>query len=243
MNTLRVVCVALVATARYGAEILWATWRRAPDLAETCHRAPRRWAAALLRAGRVEVRLSGAEHLHATGPGILVANHESWFDVLALAAHLPVSYCFVGKAELTRIPVFGPAWQACGNIPIDRSDHDAAVRSLDRAGEQLRRQAGVVILFPEGTRSPDGHMLPFKKGAFVLALKLGVPVIPVGIGGSRDVMPKGRWRVRPGTIRVRVGPPIAVEGLDEADRDELVARARAVVEALRNRDIGSGTTP
>lgn len=243
MNTLRTIAVALVATARYGAEILWATWRKAPDLADTCHRAPRQWAASLLRAARVDVQLSGAEHLHATAAGILVANHESWFDVLALAAHLPVPYCFVGKAELTRIPLFGPAWQACGNIPIDRSDHDAAVRSLDRAGEQLRRQGGVVILFPEGTRSADGHMLPFKKGAFVLALKLGVPVIPVGISGSRPIMPKGRWRVRPGTIRLRIGPPLAVEGLDEEDRDRLVARARAVVEQLRNRDIGAGGSP
>ncbi len=243
MNTLRVLVVGLAATVRYGAEILWATWRRAPHLAETCHRAPRRWAAALLRAGRVEVDLTGVENLLEAGPGILVANHESWFDVLALAAHLPVPYCFVGKEELTRIPVFGPAWQACGNIPIDRRDHDAAVRSLDRAGEQLRRQGGVVILFPEGTRSPDGRMLPFKKGAFVLALKLGVPLLPVGISGSRDVMPKGRWRVRPGTIRVRLGPALPVDGLDEADRDALMGRARAVVEALRSGDIGAGGKP
>jgi 1-acyl-sn-glycerol-3-phosphate acyltransferase len=143
----------------------------------------------------------------------------------------------VGKQELTAVPVFGPAWQACGNIPIDRRDHDAAVRSLDRAGALLRRDGGVIIMFPEGTRSPDGAMLPFKKGAFVLALKLGVPVIPVGLSGSRAVLPKGRWRVRPGTIRVRIGEPIPVDGLGEGDRDALLARTRTVVEALRRGEL------
>lgn len=238
MTTLRVILVGLVATLRYGVEVLWASWRRSPTLAETCHWVPRRWAGALLRAGRVDVDVRGVEHLPTEGAGILVANHESWYDVLVLAAHLPVPYCFVGKAELTRVPVFGPAWEACGNIPIDRSDREGAIRSLDRAGEQLRRRGGVVILFPEGTRSPDGDLLPFKKGAFVLALKLGVPVIPVGIVGSRDVMPKGSWRIKPGRVRLEIGAPIAVAGLTEDDRDALIERTRVVVNALRKGEIG-----
>jgi 1-acyl-sn-glycerol-3-phosphate acyltransferase len=237
VRTIWVVLVCAVATARYGFLILWVSWRRSPRLAELCWSVPRAWAGTLLRAASVRVEMTGVEHLAPDRPGILVANHESWFDVLALGAHLPVAFRFVGKQELTAVPVFGPAWQACGNIPIDRRDHDAAVRSLDRAGALLRRDGGVIIMFPEGTRSPDGAMLPFKKGAFVLALKLGVPVIPVGLSGSRAVLPKGRWRVRPGTIRVRIGEPIPVDGLGEGDRDALLARTRTVVEALRRGEL------
>jgi 1-acyl-sn-glycerol-3-phosphate acyltransferase len=237
VRTLRAVVVALFATAWYGAKILWASWRRSPELERLCRSVPRDWAATLLRASGVEVTLSGVHHLRAERAGILVANHESWFDVLVLAAHLPVSYCFVGKKELVSIPVFGPAWRACGNIPIDRHDRDAAIEALDRAGARLRQDGGVVILFPEGTRSPDGDLLPFKKGPFMLALKLGVPVIPVGLSGSRRVMPKGSWRIRPGPVQVRIGRPIPVAGLGEDDRDALLGRTRAVVEALRKGEI------
>ena len=237
MRTVWVILVAVVVTVRYGVRTLWAAWRRSPRMDEVCWQVPRAWAGALLRAGGVRVEMTGVEHLSAHEAGILVANHESWYDVLALGAHLPVTFRFVGKKELTRVPLFGPAWQACGNIAIDRSDHEAALRSLDRAGELLRQGGGVVILFPEGTRSPHRDMLPFKKGAFMMALQLGLPLIPVGISGSREVMPKGSLRIRPGTIHVRIGEPIPVAGLTEADRDGLMARTRAVVDALRKREL------
>ena len=177
--------------------------------------------------------MEGLEHLDPPRPAVLVANHESWFDVFALAGHLPVDYRFVGKKELTRVPFFGPAWVACGNIPIDRSDRRAAIASLKSAGETMRRDNALLVMFPEGTRSSDGVLLPFKKGAFVLALELGVPVIPVGVSGGRERMPKGAFLVRPGRMTVRIGPPLEVEGWTPADRDRLIALARAEVQRLQ----------
>lgn len=226
--------MALVTTGWYASRILLAALRRSPDLRELSQEIPRRWARGILRAARVPVEVTGLENLPDEGSAILVANHESWFDVFALVASLPVDYRFVGKVELTRIPLFGPAWVASGHIAIDRRDREKAIESLARAGEILHREPVVVVMFPEGTRSPDGELLPFKKGAFVLAGQTGVPLVPTGIRGSRAVMPKGSWRVRPGTIRVRIGHPIATTGMGAEERDRLLAAARASVQELRS---------
>lgn len=233
MTTLRVLAAAVLTTFEWGWKIMWATWRKRPDRFEVYRRAPGGWSSAFLRAGRVDVVLEGAEHIVPGRPAVLVSNHESWFDVFALATHLPGDCRFVGKKELTRVPIFGPAWLACGHIAIDRSDRAAAIRSLDEAGRRAREEGAVIVLFPEGTRSRTRRMLPFKKGAFVLALKLGVPVIPVGVSGGREVMAPGSWRITPGTIHIRIGEPIPVEGLGTRDRDVLVQRARTAVERLR----------
>ncbi len=191
---------------------------------------PKSWTRSLLTAGGVKVEVEGIENL--IEPAVLVCNHVSWYDVFALVTHLPVDARFVGKREIAKIPFFGPAWLASGHIPIDRSDRRSAIDSLNRAGEILRNEGGVVVMFPEGTRSPDGELLPFKKGAFMLALQLGVPVIPTAVLGSREIMPKGRMRVKPGTMKIRIGQPIPVEGLTESDRDILVQRARERIRAL-----------
>ena len=233
MNTLRVYVVGVFATLYQAGRVVLAAWRRSPHMACVCRSAPRRWASAILRAARVQVELEGFEHLPEGTPAVLVANHESWFDVFALAAHLPVEYRFVAKKELASIPVFGSAWRACRHVSIDRSDRTAAIRSLEVARESVHADGVVMVMFPEGTRSTTSEMLPFKKGAFVLALQLGVPVIPVGISGSRPIMPKGAIRVRPGTVKVRVGEPIPVEGMGERDRNRLLAQVRSAVEELR----------
>jgi len=217
----------------HASRILWAGFRKSPRFPEIAREAPKTWARAILRAARVEVELVGREHLASGGPAVLVANHESWFDVFALVAHLPVDYRFVGKIELTRIPLFGAAWQAAGHIAVDRGDRQRAIASLDHAGEVLRRDRAVVVMFPEGTRSPDGNLLPFKKGAFVLAAQAGVPLIPAGIGGSREVMEKGSFRIRPGTVRIAFGPPVPTDGCGVERRDELLIKCRDQVERLR----------
>lgn len=233
LNTLRVWGVAVVTTVWYASRILWAAFRRSPDFPEVAQELPRRWARGILRAGRVRVEVSGMEHLPRDRSVLLVANHESWFDVLALVACLPVEYRFVGKVELTRIPFFGPAWLSAGHIAIDRTDRQRAIQSLESAGEVLHRGRVVVVMFPEGTRTADGELLPFKKGAFVLAAQTKVPLVPAGIGGSRAVMPKGSFLIRPGTVRVRVGEPIATEATGADARDRLLAQAREAVEELR----------
>lgn len=235
LNTARTIVVGLTTMVWYASRIIVASFTRSPRLREIASMEPRKWAHHILRAARVEVKLVDGHRLASGGPAVLVANHESWFDVFALVAHLPVDYRFVGKVELTRIPFFGRAWLAAGHIPVDRGDRQRAIASLDHAGEILHRDKAVVVMFPEGTRSPDGDLLPFKKGAFVLAVQAGVPVIPLGVRGSRDVMPKGSFRIRPGTVELHVGEPISTEGMTVQDRDDLLVEARARVELLRGR--------
>jgi 1-acyl-sn-glycerol-3-phosphate acyltransferase len=205
--------------------------------------ASRSWARWILRSSGCTVRVEGVEHLRPDEPQILVGNHQSWFDVFAVAAHIPKSFHFVAKKELERVFLFGRAWKAAGHISIDRADQAAAIQSLDRAGRQLREENSAVVLFAEGTRSPTDALLPFKKGAFMLALHTGVPIIPFAVAGSRRVFPKGSWRVRPGPIIVRFGPAIPTADLDRERRDTLLARVRDEVQAMRDearRTLGPG---
>ncbi len=230
LNMLRLIPVALVSTIWHGITIVRVARRTELDRDPRLVELPKSWTNSLLRAGGVRVEMEGLENL--VEPAVLVCNHVSWYDVFALVTHLPVDARFVGKKEIAKIPFFGPAWLASGHIPIDRSDRRAAIRSLEQAGETLRKHGGVVVMFPEGTRSADGELQPFKKGAFMLALQLGVPVIPAAVTGSRRIMRKGSPLVHPGTMKVRIGAPIPVEGMTVDDRDVLVERAHDAVKVL-----------
>jgi len=233
IRSIWVYLIGSLVTLWVGGGVALADLLRSGRMARVCHDAPRRWSRGILWAAGTRVEFEGLEKLTRGGPQVLVANHESFFDVFALAAHLPVDYRFVAKEELGRIPVFGHAWKTCGHISINRGDRTAAVGSLDEAGRRIRDENVTIIMFPEGTRSPSGRLQSFKKGAFVLALQMGVPVVPVGIVGSRDVLPKAGWPVRKGTIRIRVGEPIPVEGLGMADRDSLVQDSWEQVAVLK----------
>src|SRR5262245_15529867 len=160
---------------------------------------------------------------------VYAANHQSQFDIPALVLTMPVDFRIVAKRSLLYVPVFGWALWLAGFIFIDRANRDQAIRSLDRAALRLRRGTSVAI-FAEGTRSPDGTLLPFKRGGFVLAIQAGVPVVPVTITGGREVMPKGRLRIRPGVIAVHFGAPIETKDYSYETRDALIARVRADIE-------------
>ena len=234
MLRLLLITVAIVpATVWYGVPMIWAAIRGSDDLPCICDSGPRRWSKLLLSLAGVRVVLENEGAIDPDQPQILVANHVSWFDVLALAAHLPGRYLFVAKRELERVPLFAHAVRGCGHIFIDRTDRNRAVESLSRARERLEEERPTIIMFPEGTRSRTGALQPFKKGAFVLSIQTGVEVIPAAISGSRDVMKKGSFLIHPGTIRVRFGEPIDVAGLEFEDRNELTARAREAVAALQ----------
>lgn len=193
------------------------------------------WARAVLWASGTPVSLHGADDVDWREPQVLVSNHVSWYDVFAIAAVLPVAYHFVAKKELERIPLFGMAWKAAGHISVDRSNRQSAVASLRRAGEKIRRERGTVVIFPEGTRSRTGELQPFKKGAFVLAVEAGVPIVPTVVRGSFDIMPPGRWMVRPRRIHLHFCPPVPTSGYTPGQIDLLVARVRdAMLEALRD---------
>lgn len=235
IRTAWVAVVTLVLTVFWGTVVIGWRLLRLRGMRRICGTCPARWARSIVRASGVRVEMEGLERLGGRDGQVLVANHESWYDVLVLTGYLPVDFRFVAKKELARIPFFGGAWQACGHIAIDRRDRDAAIRALEEARRQVGEEgeAPTVVIFPEGTRSPDGALHGFKKGAFVLAIRAGVPVVPAAILGTRAVMPKDSWRIRSGTVRVRIGEPIPVEGLTHGDRNELAATAREAVAALR----------
>lgn len=192
----------------------------------------RLWARSILRASGTPVTVEGAEHIREDRPQIIAANHQSWYDIFALAVHLPKHYRFVAKKELEWIPIFGTAWKVAGHISIDRSDRTAAIRSLDRAGELMREDNSAVIIFPEGTRSLDGRMLPFKKGAFMLALHTGVEIVPTALIGTFQIHRKHGWRIRPGPIILRFGEPVSAARYAAQNRDELVDEVRSRIEGL-----------
>lgn len=234
----------LALTLRYGIPIILASiFGARKTLDRMADRTPRRWARGILRAAGCRVKLEGVGHLRRDEPRIIVSNHQSWFDVFALAAHLPVRYRFVAKKELTRIPVFGAAWQALGHVSIDREDRSAAIEALDQAAQGIHQEAVAVVIFPEGTRSPTGELQPFKKGAFVLAIQAGVPVVPVAVTGTHEIMPKGSWRVSPGEIRVRLGEPLSTDELVHRDREDLMNRAWRAVAVLKGEIGGSDGEP
>jgi 1-acyl-sn-glycerol-3-phosphate acyltransferase len=190
------------------------------------------WARWMIWASGSRIKIEGMEHLRLDRPQIIASNHQSWFDVWALAAIIPKRYRFIAKEELRRIPLFGLAWASAGHISINRQDRAKAIRALDEAAELMRSDNSTVVIFPEGTRSPSGELLPFKKGAFMMALRTGIEIVPAAVLGSRAVQKKGDWRVRPGTIIVRFGPPIDSSQYDEAHREELMIVVRERIEHM-----------
>jgi 1-acyl-sn-glycerol-3-phosphate acyltransferase len=191
------------------------------------------WCRLVLWTAAVRVESVGRANLPANGSYILVANHQSYLDPCGLVRALGSVPRFVTKRELCAVPVFGQAVRALGQIVIDRSDPESAKRTIEAAAQTL--PGGVqVCFFAEGTRSVDGSIGPFKKGAVVLGLQTGLPLVPVSISGSRHLMSKGSLVVRPGgRIRVVFGTPVPTAGAPFERRDALTAALRdAVIRAF-----------
>ncbi|MBP2646829.1 MAG: acyltransferase [Gemmatimonadetes bacterium] len=192
---------------------------------------PRDWVRGLLRAARIEVRVRGGEHVEGLGTCVYCANHVSAVDPGALLEALPGSVRFVAKRSLFHVPVFGTALKLSGQIPVDRSNRDAAMDAFSEATRILKDGVSAAI-FVEGTRSRDGRLQPFKKGAFVLAINLQVPCVPVYLAGTRPLMRPGELAPRPGTVEVRIGEAIPTTGLNYEDRDALRERCWQAMSAL-----------
>ena len=192
----------------------------------------RTWGRLLLWASGVHVTVLGKEHLPPDRPQIVASNHQSWYDVFAIAANIPKKFRFVAKEELGRIPIFGRAWRTAGHISVNRKDRLQAIRALEQYGELVRQDNSAIVIFPEGTRSRDGTLLPFKKGAFMLALHTHVDIIPTVVVGGRAILKKGDWRVRSGRLILRFGEPIPTIGYDENNRDHLIALVRSRIEHM-----------
>jgi 1-acyl-sn-glycerol-3-phosphate acyltransferase len=183
-------------------------------------RYPRQWARLFCLIAGVRVTIEGADKLQPQTGYIYCANHLSQFDIFSFQGYFPLSFRWLAKEELFKVPFLGRAMTNAGAIAINRSHGREAVKSLQQAAERIKAGTSILI-FPEGTRSPDGMLQPFKGGAMLLAIKAGVPIVPVAFVGSYAVLPKGAFFPRPGTITIKVGDPVSVSGSSNKDKQAL----------------------
>ncbi len=195
----------------------------------------RGWGTWGLRAAGLRADVRGLERVPPDRVVVYASNHSSLFDILTLYAVLPGSVRFVAKHELARIPLFGRAMVRSGNLVIDRTHPRAAHEAYQRAAEVMATLGVSVIVFPEGTRSRTGDLLPFKAMPFSLAIAAGAPVVPVYVHNTFQILPKGAWRLRRFPIQVRIGAPIETTGYTLDDRDTLRDVTRAAIAAFRAR--------
>ena len=180
------------------------------------------WAHWILWGAGIRVRITGLEHLPAH-PVVMIGNHQGLLDILALIQNLPHPPVFVAKKELFSIPIFGPALHFLGHIPIDRKDSAKAIQSIQMGTAQLKKNNQQIVFFPEGTRTRDGSLGEFKKGAFVFALESHLPLVPFVIRGSYEALPPGKKIVRSGWIDVEFLSPVDTRDYPVADKERLRA--------------------
>jgi len=197
----------------------------------SAHQVARLWGKTLLLFSGVKVELSGdLESIKTDKSYIFMANHQSAFDIFVLLAYLPVTFRWVAKEELFKIPIFGPSMRRAGYIPINRANPRDAIKSINEAARKIHEGVSVVV-FPEGTRSEDGKLLPFKSGGFVLSIKSRAPIVPTALIGTFEVKPKGRFWVHPQTVTILLGAPIETKSYKTRDKDAL---KDAVFNAMSN---------
>lgn len=192
---------------------------------------PRFWGRIITRVSGVKVYVEGLEQLVYGRPYIFAANHQSQFDIFALQGYLSVDFRWMAKKELFRIPVFGRAMKAGGYIEVDRAHGRQAIKSLDEAAKRIADGTSVII-FPEGTRSPDGNLMSFKAGGMVIAIKSGVPLVPMAIIGTHKILAKGCFLVEAGDVLIRVGTPIETSSYCMKQKHELAERLHDAVAGL-----------
>lgn len=181
---------------------------------------------ALWMAG-VRVRVEGLEHIPA-GVCVFVANHASNADPPAVVGAIPRRVALLAKREVFRVPILSRALLLASFVPVDRTNREAAIQSVDEAIGHLRKGISYLV-FPEGTRSHDGRLRQFKKGTFVMAIRAGVPVVPIAVIGSQRIMKKGSSALYPGEVVVRFLPAVATRGNADERKDELMRQVQATI--------------
>jgi 1-acyl-sn-glycerol-3-phosphate acyltransferase len=195
------------------------------------HRVARRWARMLVRVSGVKVFISGLEKLDPHTSYVLVSNHLSLMDIPVLMGWLPVELRFFAKQGLFRIPFLGTHLRRAGHFPVVRDDPRKSLKSLTSAGAFIRQRGVSLLFFPEGGRS-EGELREFKEGAAYLAIKAGIPVVPIGISGLREILPMGSIVVRPGRATVHVGDPIPTAGMKLLERTQFSQKLHEEVARL-----------
>jgi 1-acyl-sn-glycerol-3-phosphate acyltransferase len=172
--------------------------------------------------------IKGKEKINTKLTYIVMSNHQSLFDVWALIGKIPLQIRWIVKSEIRKMPIFGYTLERMGHVYVDRKNRTAAYISLETASGKIKKGTSVII-FPEGTRSQDGHMLKFHMGGMIIALKSGVPILPVTVNGSRFVLPKNTLALMPGKIEIVVGDAIDTRGYDESQKYELMESIRSAI--------------
>jgi 1-acyl-sn-glycerol-3-phosphate acyltransferase len=189
------------------------------------------WARFVLWLAAASVTVKGTENIPSgDGTYLVVMNHQSNMDIPVLAYSLPLQLRFIGKIELKKIPIFGSALIKAGHFLINRKNHQEAMEGMRAVGKVLKERGASVVFAPEGTRSPDGRLLPFKKGAFVMAIETGIPILPVTIDGTRNSLAKGSLWARKAEVKVTIHELIPTDSLTYEDRDALLTKVRGVME-------------
>ncbi len=212
--------------------VIWVNlFKATPEMVQVL---PKNWGRIIAACSGVEVKVVGGEHLKPGKPYIFAANHLSQFDIFALQGFLNVDFRWMAKKELFQIPVFGAGLLKAGHIPVDRSKGRQALKSLYEAADIIAAGTSVIV-FPEGTRSKDGNLQPFKSGAMVLAIKAGVPIVPVAISGTHEVLPKGKLLVKGGKVQIQIGEPIETSEYNPKQKQELASRLQDEVAQMLTR--------
>ncbi|PKN24176.1 MAG: 1-acyl-sn-glycerol-3-phosphate acyltransferase [Deltaproteobacteria bacterium HGW-Deltaproteobacteria-21] len=226
LRTIRAVLVAVLLTLVLGPPLIVISLFE--KTGSTAYLLTRLWARLLSRSMGLTFSIQGTEKIAPSVSYIIAPNHQGYVDILALITTLPPRFRWVLKRELLRIPLFGWALGRTGAISLDRSNREQAMKSLVVGASKLTGGWSVLI-YPEGTRTPDGNLQHFKKGAFIMAIQTGIPILPVTCNGAYKIMPKKTIVFQPGHITVTVGDPIPSEGLTEADVGRLLDKTRAAV--------------
>ena len=237
-HTVAIYLWIIFATLLVGSTVIIASFF--PKTGNFIHHMARVWGRSILWISRVKVEISGLEQIQPSDAVIFMSNHQSNFDIPVYFSALPVQFRWLAKAELFKIPIFGRAMRSAGYISIDRTNAKSALRSLKRAAEIIRNGTSVLI-FPEGTRSTDGKLLPFKNGGFFLAIGAGVPIVPLSIQGTRQVMAKGRKLIHGGRVHIELKPSIDTTAYTRKTMGPLMEQVRtSIAEGMTHDGAGRG---